>query len=125
MSGQVLLSNGNRWYSYSGLVFGDASVPATIPLIRIPNVGLRDSLVKIQPFFGLPPNVNPNEGLGIQIYIDDTIVYEFKSPDSYYRNIQVPIDLFVPRQTELLVFSLNTSGNNSQARGCTVLGYYV
>jgi len=125
MSGQVLLSNGDRWYSYSGLVFGDATLPATVELVRIPNVGLRDSLVKIQPFFGLPPSVSPNEGLGIQIYVDDTIVYEFKPPDPYYRNIQNPIDLFVPRQTELLILSLNTSGNNGQARGCTVLGYYV
>lgn len=125
MSGQVLLSGGDKFYAYSGLQFGDATSPATIELIRIPNTGLRDSLVKIQPYFGLPPSVAPNEGLGIQIYIDDDIVYEFKSPDPYYRNIQVPIDLFVPRQRELLILSLNTSGNNFQARGCTVLGYYV
>ena len=125
MSAQILLSGGDKWFSYSGLKFGDASLPATIELVRIPNTGLRDSLVKIQPFFGLPPNVNPNEGLGIQIYIDDDIVYEFKAPDPYYRNIQVPIDLFVPRQRELLILSLNTSGNNGQARGCTALGYYI
>ena len=125
MSAQTLLSGGDKWFSYSGLLLGDASVPATIELVRIPNTGLRDSLIKVQPFFGLPPNVNPNEGLGIQINVDDTIIYEFKAPDPYYRNIQSPIDLFIPRQSKLVILSLNTSGNNSQARGCTVLGYYV
>tara|TARA_Y100000401_G_scaffold100558_2_gene89471 strand:+ start:651 stop:1028 length:378 start_codon:yes stop_codon:yes gene_type:complete len=125
MASQTLLSVGDKWFSYSGLLLGDASVPATIELINIPNTGLRDSLMKTQPFFGLPPNVNPNEGLGIQINIDDVIVYEFKPPDPYYRNIQTPIDLFVPRQSKVTILSLNTSGNNSQARGCTTIGYYL
>ena len=106
MSAQILLSGGDKWFSYSGLLFGDASLPATIELVKIPNTGLRDSLVKVQPFFGLPPSVSPNEGLGIQINLDDVIIYEFKPPDPYYRNIQTPIDLFIPRQSKLVILSL-------------------
>ena len=125
MSSQVLLSVGDKWFSYSGLKLGDASLPAVIELVRIPNTGLKDSLVKIQPYFSLPANTNFQEGLGIQVLLDDEIIYEFKSPDAYYRNIQTPIDLFIPRQSNLIINSLNTSGNNSQSRGCTVVGYYL
>jgi hypothetical protein len=47
--GQVshFLSDGSRFYAYSGIVQGDVSVPATITLIDIPNTGLKDSFVKI------------------------------------------------------------------------------
>ena len=53
MSSQILLSGGDKYYSYSGVLFGDVSVPATIPMIAIDNTGLRDSLIEIQPYFGL------------------------------------------------------------------------
>ena len=43
MSSQILLSGGDKWYSYSGPVFGDVSAPATIQMNFIPNTGLRDS----------------------------------------------------------------------------------
>lgn len=125
MASQTLLSIGDKWFSYSGLKTGDFSLPATIELIRIPNTGLKDSLVQIQPYFSLPTVTTFQEGLGIQIQIDDKIVYEFKSPDPYYRDIQTPINLFVPRQSKFVVLSLNTNGNNGQSRGCTVLGYYL
>ncbi len=39
MSAQTLLSGGDKWFSYSGEVFGDVSAPATIQLNFIPNTG--------------------------------------------------------------------------------------
>ena len=36
MSSQILLSGGDKWYSYSGIVFGDVTVPASINLVLIP-----------------------------------------------------------------------------------------
>ena len=125
MSSQTLLSVGDKWFAYSGLLQGDASVPAVIELINVPNTGLRDCLMKVQPFYSLPAVTTFQEGLGIQINFDDNIVYEFKSPDGFMRDIQTPIDLFVPRQTKVTILSLNTSGNNSQSRGATALGYYL
>ena len=53
MSSQILLSGGNKWYSYSGPIFGDVSAPATIQMNFISNTGLRDSYVKIQPYYAL------------------------------------------------------------------------
>ena len=123
--GQVAtnLSDGERFYAYSGLLQGDVTNPATVTMVDVPNTGLKDSYLQVTPYFGLPVSTAGNEGLGIQIIIDDVIVYEFKSPDPYYRNILVPINLFVPRQSNLVILSLNTTGNNTQSRGCTVLGW--
>lgn len=122
---QQLLSQGERFYVYGGLKTGDATNPATVNLVSIDNVGLRDCYVQIQPYFSLPASTATNEGLGIQILIDDEIVFEQKSPDPFYRDVQQPINLFVPRQSKLTILSLNTSGNNTQSRGCSVLGWYL
>ena len=119
------LNESNRWYVYCGLKQGDITNPATVELVNVPNTGLKDSYIQIQPFFGLPVSTSANEGLGIQVLIDDEIVYEFKGPDPFYRNIPESINLFVPRQSNVKILSLNTSGNNSQSRGCTVLGWYL
>ena len=121
---QQLLSSGRKWFAYSGLQFGDASLPAVIPLVSIENVGLEDSVLVIKHYYGLPVSTASQQGLGIQIQIDDIIVYEFKGPDGFYRDLPQPINLFIPRQSKLDVLSLNTSGNNGQARGATVLGYF-
>ena len=122
---QQNLAESNRWYSYSGLKQGDISVPAVIELTNIPNVGLKDCYIQVQPYFGLPNSTGASQGLGIQIQVDEQIVYEFKGPDPFYRNIPESINLFIPRQSAIKILSLNTSGNNSQSRGCTVLGWYL
>tara|TARA_Y100000401_G_scaffold114877_1_gene117565 strand:- start:2175 stop:2564 length:390 start_codon:yes stop_codon:yes gene_type:complete len=124
ISTQQLLSDGKKWYAYSGLKQGDISVPAVVPLVEVENVGLRDSILIIQPYYSLPAVTTFQEGLGVQVLFNDIIVYEFKSPDGFYRNQQEPIHLFIERQTNLKVLSLNTSGNNSQSRGANVLGYF-
>ena len=129
MSSQNLLSGGDKYYSYSGIVFGDVSAPATISMILIPNTGLRDSLVQIEPFFGVPVVDTAGNGLGIEIKLDNVTIYKSQTQRANigYRGMQIEnnTQIFVPRQSKLEVISLNTSGNNTQERGCTLIGYYL
>ena len=67
MSSQILLSGGDKYYSYSGILFGDVSVPATIPMIIIDNTGLKDSYVVISPFYGAPISNSGGAQIGITI----------------------------------------------------------
>ena len=132
MSSQILLSGGDKWYSYSGTIFGDVSVPASITLVLIPNIGLRDSYIKISPYFGTHVSNATGSSLGISILIDGIEVVrgrQFLVPtaNSTY-NISwanLETELFVPRQSKLEILSLNTSANNTQTRGCTLIGYYL
>lgn len=127
MSAQTLLSGGDKWFSYSGEKFGDVSAPATVQLNFIPNTGLRDSVTIIQPYFDKPTTTSNNEGLGIEIKINDVIVYNSQigiTPQTPTLTMN-PIQLFIPRQSKLEIISVNTSGNNTQIRGCNVLGYYL
>jgi hypothetical protein len=124
MSAQTLLSSGDKWYSYSGSVIGDVSVPSSIQLNFIPNTGLRDSLVQITPFAGQPVTASANTGLGIEIKLDDVTIYKSQA-ERYWDFIDSPISLFIPRQSKLEIISLNTSGNNTQERGCALIGYYL
>jgi len=128
MSAQTLLSGGDKYYSYSGQIFGDVSAPATIQMVFIPNTGLRDSLVHITPFFGQPVTASANTGLGIEIKLDDVTIYKTQAEEQTSRQEQIvsnTIPLFIPRQSKLEIISLNTSGNNTQIRGCTLIGYYL
>jgi hypothetical protein len=127
MSSQILLSGGDKYYSYSGVTFGDVSVPVTIQLILIPNTGLRDSLIQVQPFFGQLISTSNNDGLGIEIKLDDNTIFQQQRLQGNIRANQVenPIQLFIPRQSKLEIISMNTAGNNTQTRGCSLLGYYV
>jgi len=127
MSAQTLLSGGDKWYSYSGEIFGDVSAPATINMILIPNTGLRDSYVKIMPFFGALVSGGTGDVLGLEVKMDDVTIIrsqltggsgDIKDQFEYF-------DLFIPRQSKLEVISLNTSGNNTQIRGCNITGYYL
>jgi len=127
MSSQILLSGGDKWYSYSGEVFGDVSVPASISMVLIPNTGLRDSYIQVQPFFGQPIVDTASQGLGIQVKLNDLII---NTSDTIQGNrwgptIENPIMLFIPRQSKIEIISLNSSGNNTQIRGANVLGYYL
>ena len=124
MSSQILLSGGDKWYSYSGIVFGDVTVPASINLVLIPNIGLRDSLVQVTPFAGQPITASSNTGLGIEIKLDDVTIYKSQA-ERYWDFIDSPISIFVPRQSKLEILSLNTSGNNTQERGANLIGYYI
>ena len=130
MSAQNVLSGGDKYYSYSGVLFGDVSVPATISMILLPNTGLRDSLVQIQPFFGRPIASTAGTGLGLLVKLDDVEVYKIQAEDNaslaeQFMRVQNIIPLFVPRQSKLEVISLNTSSNNTQERGANLLGYYL
>ena len=124
MSSQILLSGGDKYYSYSGEIFGDVSVPATIPMITIDNTGLRDSLVQITPYAGQPVTASSNTGLGIEIKLDNVTIYKSQA-ERYWDFIDSPISLFAPRNSKLELISLNTSGNNTQIRGVTLIGYYL
>ena len=132
MSAQTLLSGGDKWYSYSGEVFGDVSVPATISMILIPNTGLKDSYIDIQPIFGTLVSNLVGSSLGIEVKIDDKVVLtcdQFSVTNwggtQLSTNQLLRYSLFVPRQSKLEVISLNTSANNTQERGCNVIGYYL
>jgi len=127
MSSQILLSGGDKYYSYSGEVFGDVSAPATISMITIDNTGLRDSMVMIQPFYAIPVSTATPSALGIEIKLDDvTVIKQQTNRDAFEATSSlIEFKLFVPRNSKLEVISLNTSGNNVQIRGCNLLGYYL
>lgn len=123
---QRLLSEGERFYAYSGVVTGDVSLPATISLINITN-GLRDSFVKILPFQGRPVATGVSDGLGIAVLIDGVEVYKDQQRSNYNNapSVDNHIELFVPRQSTLEIQSINTANNNNQERGVTLLGWYL
>jgi len=126
LSSQILLSGGDKWYSYSGIVFGDVSVPASISMVLIPNTGLRDSYIQIQPFFSTPISASAGNSLGLEIQIDNTtILKQAYKDDTDSLDSNNTIILFVPRQSKLEILSLNTAGNNTQERGVNLLGYYL
>lgn len=126
MSAQTLLSTGDKWFSYSGVVFGDVSVPASIQLNLIPNTGLRDSLIQILPYEGLIISTSVNDGLGLEVKIDDVTIYKNQARQiGNAPSVDNTINLFVPRQSKLEVLSINTSGNNTQERGANIIGYYL
>tara|TARA_Y100000401_G_scaffold114944_1_gene117759 strand:+ start:647 stop:1030 length:384 start_codon:yes stop_codon:yes gene_type:complete len=127
MSSQTLLSGGDKWFSYSGQIFGDVSSPATIQMILIPNTGLRDSLVQFQPYYGKRVSGSGGQNLGYQVKLDDVVIIDSQSiygTDDPVTNGSWQ-SLFIPRQSKLEVISLNTSGNNTQIRGCNITGYYL
>ena len=125
MSAQTLLSGGDKYYSYSGIVFGDVSVPTTIPMITIVNTGLRDSLIEIQPYFGRPSGLGVNDALGILIKLDNVEIYNSQGSDYRPPAYNEQIRLFAPRNSKVEIISLNTSANNTQTRGVNLIGYYV
>ncbi len=125
MSAQTLLSGGEKWYSYSGTLFGDVSAPATIQLMFIPNTGLKDTLIELQPFYGKPVSVSVADQLGIVVKLDDVEIYRSQGNDYRPSSYNEQIRLFIPRQSKLEVISLNTSGNNTQLRGGNLIGYYL
>ncbi len=127
MSAQTLLSGGDKWFSYSGELFGDVSAPSTIQLNLIPNTGLRDSYVRIMPFFDRPVSSGTGVQLGIQVKLNDTTVVKSQYYGLPTENLDVieGFSLFIPRQSKLEIVSLNTSGNNTQIRGCNLIGYYL
>ena len=124
MSSQKLLSDGNKYYSYSGEVFGDVSAPATIQLILIPNTGLKDSLVQIQQFFGKAVSTTQAHQLGITVKLDDVTVINSQRYQNYGDATET-FQLFVPRQSKIEVISNNTPLNNTQIRGANLMGYYL
>ena len=129
MSSQILLSGGDKYYSYSGVLFGDVSVPATISMISIPNTGLKDSLVIIEPYYGVSVSQGADSGLGIEVKLDDVTVikqqaYRYGASGDDTSSLR-EFKLFIPRQSKLEIISLNTTANNTQTRGVNLLGYYV
>ena len=127
MSSQILLSGGDKWYSYSGVLFGDVTVPATIPMITIANTGLKDSYVKIQPYFALEVASAPNNSfLGVLVSLNDNTIVKTQYTRAVIEHDKfITIELFIPRQSKLEVLSLNTSANNTQERGVNLIGYYL
>tara|TARA_R100001163_G_scaffold64692_1_gene59559 strand:+ start:720 stop:1097 length:378 start_codon:yes stop_codon:yes gene_type:complete len=124
----ILLSGGDKYYQYSGEVFGDVSAPATIQLILIPNTGLRDSYVEIQPYFGKEVVTGGvNNALGLEIKLDDVTIFNSQARQQQQERETVTniIKMFIPRQSKLEIISLNTANNNTQTRGVNLIGYYL
>jgi len=126
MSDLQTLPSGNKWYSYSGSVSGGPTIPATVELVKISSTGLKDSYVKIIPFYALPISLNAGDALGIKIFINQVAVYEAQVLNEYRRGQgELAIELFIPLQSELQILSLNTAANTLQNRGVAVLGWDV
>lgn len=126
MSAQTLLASGDKWYSYSGEIQGDVTNPASIQLNLISNTGLRDSYLNIQPFLGKPLSDGDGDALGIEIKLNDVTVFNSQGVIMDRTQLSLnPIILFAPRQSKIEVISLNTTNNNTQIRGCNILGYYL
>jgi len=118
--------DGSRWYAYSSPLVGDVGLPATVTLIDIPSSGLRNSFIKVKPFFGQPVSTAANQALGISILIDETEVFNsIYSNNSTTKPNSDEIEFFIPRSSTVKVLSLNTAANNTQVRGCNILGWYV
>jgi len=118
------LSNGNSWFAYSGYVVGDVSAPASIELLNIPNTGLRDSWVKIQPFYGLEQSTTAGQQLGFMVKINDETIVKSQTHFTSPNDNGGIVELFIPYQSKLEIISLNTSANNTQERGVNVVGWY-
>lgn len=127
MSDLQNLPSGNKWYSYSGLMSGGPTLPATVELVKISSTGLKDSYVKITPFFGVPITNAAGDAIGIKIFINQVAVYESQPrlTDYGHNRPSTIIELFIPKQSELQILSLNTANNSLQERGCTVLGWAI
>ena len=126
MSSQILLSGGDKYYSYSGILFGDVSAPATISMITIDNTGLRDSYVKIQPYYGTPPSTGSDQ-LGVSVLLDDVIIFkqQIRGGGGVTLDRYEAIELFMPRNSKLEIISNNVSAQNTQERGVSLIGYYL
>jgi len=120
------LPSGGKWSAYSGSVGQFASIPSSVDLIEIPSTGLADSYVKIFPFYGRPTTTAAGDALGIEVLIDQVTVYKSRngrSGVSFDAQGTAPIELFVPKQSNLQVKSINTANNTLQERGVCVLGW--
>jgi hypothetical protein len=116
----------NKYFIYSGSVQGDVSVPASITLINIDDIGNQDSEMHIQPFYGIVASGTTGTQLGVEVKINDITVYKAQSGRSTdFNQVDNNIELFIPRQSKLEVISINTSGNNSQERGANITGKYI
>jgi len=126
LSSQILLSGGDKYYSYSGEIFGDVSAPATIPMITIDNTGLKDSYVKIMPSYGKDISDANSQQLGIQVKLDNIIIIEAQRT-AFYETQYGPnsFELFLPRNSKLEIIRLNTTGNNTQISTVNLIGYYL
>jgi len=118
------LTQGERFYAYSGVVVGDVSVPATFDMIEL-NVGLRDAFVKIQPFFGKAVSTTNGHQIGIIIQIDGVEILKSQPAESAETEKNQTWEYFVPKQSTLKVISLNHANNNTQERGVNLLGWYL
>lgn len=124
MSDLTTLPGGHKWHSYSGIMVGGPSIPATVELVKIPSTGLRDSYVKITPFYGTPVTTGAGHALGIKIFINQVAVYE-EQPSTIAAGGATPIELFIPQQSELQILSLNTATNTLQNRGAAVVAWWL
>jgi len=123
IGGFKTLTEGNRFYAYSGLKNAGVSAPPDITLINIESTGLRDAFVKIEPFSGQPTSIGLSDLLGISVLIDDVEIY--KSQPFQTEIAQDAFELFIPRQSKLTIKSINTAANTIQERGANILGWYL
>jgi hypothetical protein len=114
----------HKFFCYSGVVVGDVTVPATISLISVADTG-QDSHMEIYPFYAQPITSSTNNALGFIVKINDVeIIKEQVGNAGNYRGNDT-WSVFVPRQSKLEIISLNTAANNTQERGCNIVGEYL
>tara|TARA_R110002012_G_C11279898_1_gene570576 strand:- start:72 stop:536 length:465 start_codon:yes stop_codon:yes gene_type:complete len=114
----------HKFFCYSGVVVGDVTLPATISLISIADTG-QDSHMEFQGFYARPIGLAVGDTLGLEIQINNVTVYKSQGTDYRPPVFKDDISFFVPRQSKLEVLSLNTNNNNTQERGCNIIGEYI
>ena len=117
------LSDGRRWYAYSGVITGDVSVPSSISLINIPNIGLEDTYVTVTPFYDKAVSTTNGNQLGVIIKVNDEEIIKSQPAESTEVERNQKFSFFVERQQSLEVLSINTSANNTQGRGVLVTAW--
>jgi len=126
VSDLTTLPGGSKWHSYSGVLVGGPAIPATVELVKIPSTGLKDSYVKIIPYYGQPVATSAGDALGIKIFINQVAVYESQEHVATGGSaLPFMVELFIPQQSELQILSLNNASNTLQNRGVTVLGWWL
>ena len=112
------------WYAYSGPVQGGGAVPAFVTLINIPNIGLKDTRIKILPYYGSPIALGTGDALGIEVTVDGLVVIRNQGA-AHQHDFISSFELLVPKQSSLQIQSRNTGPNNAQDRGVNVVGWYL
>ena len=111
--------DGQTIYGASGVLVGDVTLPATIPLLSF-NVGRRDDQVTL--YFYTGPAIDTTDPLGWQVDVNDHTVLKIQGNTSTNAYQAGGWSMIWPAESKVSVLSLNTTNNNTQERGCYFVG---